>query len=160
MEKNFNGLLEDYRMEVLPMLTKNWETMTVEEQNSIGTLNNFFCGLHLLVGLAETTFSTLLQWEITHFKEAVGAATFLHFTQKSNESGIIRLIRTACKALSKHGSEQSGVFQPFTSYLKLNGVKRNPLATFKGNRFNIIFYDAGALFYIADLVKSFFCDAW
>lgn len=42
VEKNFNGLLEDYRMEVLPMLTKNWETMTVEEQNSIGTLNNFF----------------------------------------------------------------------------------------------------------------------
>ena len=100
-----------------------------------------------------------MQWEVTQFKEAVGAAVFLSYAQK-HESGTVWLIRTACKALSKHGCEQSDVFQAFTSYLKLNGVKRNPLATFKGNRFNILFYDAGALFYIAPLVKSFFGNVW
>lgn len=79
---------------------------------------------------------------------------------KKSESGIIRLIRTACKALSKHGSEQSGVFHSFTQYLLSNGIKRNPLATFRGNRFNIVFYDAGALYYISSLVKKFFIEVW
>ena len=72
----------------------------------------------------------------------------------------MRLIRTACKALSKHGNEQCGVYQAFTSYLSSKGIKRNPLATFKGNRFNILFYDAEALYYIYDQVKAFFGDVW
>lgn len=37
---------------------------------------------------------------------------------------------------------------------------RNPLATFRGNRFNTLFYDAGTLHYISDLVKAFFKDVW
>lgn len=81
------------------------------------------------------------------------------FSRKS-ESGTVRLIRTVCKALSKHGNEQCGVYQAFTSYLSSKAIKKNPLATFKGNRFNILFYDAGALYYISDLVKAFFKDVW
>ena len=65
-----------------------------------------------------------------------------------------------CKALSKHGCEQSGVYLPFTTFLKANGVCRNPLASFRGNRFNIVFYDAGALFYIAPLVQKIFKEVW
>ena len=79
---------------------------------------------------------------------------------RKSESGIVRLIRTACKALSKHGSEQSGMYQPFTTFLRSNGVARNPLATFRGNRFNILFYDAGTLFHIAPLVQKFFIEVW
>jgi len=60
-------------------------------------------------------------------------------------------VRTACKALSKHDSEQNGIYQSFTSFLSSHGV---PKASFKGNSFNILFFfDAGALFYIAPLVK-------
>ena len=81
------------------------------------------------------------------------------FSRKS-ESGTVRLIRTVCKALSKHGNEQCGVYQAFTSYLSSKAIKKNPPATFKGNRFNILFYDAGALYYISDLVKAFFKDVW
>ena len=51
-------------------------------------------------------------------------------------------------------------YQSFTSYLATNGIKRNPLASFRGNRFNILFYDAGAVYYISDLVVSFFRDIW
>ena len=59
-----------------------------------------------------------------------------------------------------HGSEQSGVYLPFTAFLKSNGVSRNPLASFRGNHFNVVFYDAGALFYIAPLVQRFFKEVW
>lgn len=158
-EKSFNSLLESYRLEVLPSVIDNWDELNIDEQQSISTLNNFFCGLHLLVGMADTASSTLLEWELTHFKESVGAAALFGIIKKS-ESGIIRLIRTACKALCKHGSEQSGVYQPFTLFLESKGIKKNPLVSFQGNRFNIVFYDAGALYYISEHVISFFNEVW
>ena len=149
VEKYFNSLLEEYRLQVLPIVIDNWVDLNVEEQQSISTLNNFFCGLHLLVGMADTASSTLLQWELSHFEGSVGAATLFGGVKKS-ESGIIRLVRTACKALCKHGSEQSGVYQPFTSFLKSKGLKKNPLVPFRGNCFNIVFYDAGVLYYSSE----------
>ena len=34
------------------------------------------------------------------------------------------------------------------------------MASFRGNRFNILFYDAGAIFYISDLMTKFFKEVW
>ena len=123
----------------------------------VASLNNFFCGMHLIVGMADTASSTLIQWEESNssIQDAVSKSSAI--LQRRSESGTVRLIRTVCKALSKHGSEQSGVYQQFTSFLKSNGIARNPLATFRGNRFNIVFYDAGATYYISPLVEQFFC---
>ena len=137
MEK-FNCLLEDYRSEILPLVISDWDTLSADEQLNFSTLNNFFCGMHVIVGMADTASSTLLHWESIQLDAPHGPV----MVQKT-EPGTIRLIRTACKALSKHGSEQSGVYVPFSAFLKSNGVRRNPLATFRGNRFNIVFYDAG-----------------
>ena len=155
VEKNFNSLLQSYRLEVLPSVVDNWAELGEDEQQGISTLNNFFCGLHLLVGMADVASSTLLQWELTHFEGTVGAAALFSSATRQSESGIVRLIRTACKALCKHGSEQSGVYQPFTTFLATNGIKKNPLVSFRGNRFNIVFYDSGALYYISDQVVKF-----
>ena len=79
----------------------------------ISTLNNFFCGLHLLVGMADTASSTLLRLEASNMQLVRSSSAVL--PQKS-ESGTVRLIRTACKALSKHGSEQTGVYQPLMAF--------------------------------------------
>ena len=81
--------------------------------------------------------------------------TLQHAMVNKSEPGTIRLIRTACKAFSRHGSEKSGVYQHFTAFLKINNVPRNPLASFRGNRFNIAFYDAGAFYHIAPLAEKF-----
>ena len=97
--------------------------------------------MHVLVGLADTASSTLLQWE-NAVEATVGAATIGY---AKSESGIVRLIRTTCKAMGRHANEQSGVYQPFTTFLKANNISRNPLAPFKGNRFSILFYDAGVI---------------
>ena len=76
--------------------------------------------------MADTAASTLLQWETTHFSEdPINHATGV-LVHKS-ESGTVRLVQTACKTLSKHGSEQSGVYQPFTAYLSSNNIPKNPL---------------------------------
>ena len=111
----------------------------------MSSLINFFCGLHLLVGMADAAASTLLQWEATHFS---ADPTSSSVSVRKSESGIVRLVCTACKALSKHGSEQNGVYQLFTTYLSSNNLPKNPLVTFRGNRFNILFYDTGAVYHI------------
>ena len=116
--------------------------------------------MHVVVGMADTASSTLLQWENSHFSSngyVSGGSQQGPVLVRKSESGTIRLIRTACKALSKHGSEQSGVYQPFTNYLKSNGVLKNPLATFRGNRFNILFHDAGVVYHLSSF---FFTQVW
>ena len=156
VQKNFNELLQSYRLEILPDVVSSWPDLAPEEQQHVSSLNNFFCGLHMIVGMADTAASVLCHWEATTVTSTAGSGVIV----RKSESGTVRLVRTACKALSKHGSEQSGVYQSFTSFLSSHGVSKNPLASFKGNRFNILFFDAGALFYIAPLVKQFFIDVW
>ena len=111
--------------------------------------------MHVIVGLVDAASATctLLNWEKTHSDPSI--PSFGPVIARKTERGIIRPIQTVCKALSKHGCEQSGVYLPFTTFLKSNGVSRNPLASFRGNMFNIIFYDAGALFNIDPLVQKF-----
>ena len=62
VQKNFNSLLEDYRAEILPSMVDNWDKLTTAEQDHFSSLNNFFCGTHILVDMADTTASSLLTW--------------------------------------------------------------------------------------------------
>ena len=60
VQKNFNSLLEEYRAKILPEITSLWQDFTSEEQQSMSSLNNFFCGLHLLAGMADAAASTFI----------------------------------------------------------------------------------------------------
>ena len=64
--------------------------------------------------------------------------------------------------MGRHGSEQSGVYQSFTISLKANNNIRwrNPLAPFMGNRFNILFFDAGVVFFLSLLMKKLLIEVW
>ena len=76
-----------------------------------------------------------------------------------SNTGTVRLIRTACKAFQKHGSEQSGAHMPFSTFLAANYyTKRVPLASFCGNRFNILFHNGGALYFLRSAIKEFFAQ--
>ena len=55
-------------------------------------MNNFFCGLHFLVGLADAAEATVKLWE----------ARF-NSVEASTSSGTQRLVRTACKAFHHRG---------------------------------------------------------
>ena len=73
--------------------------------------------------------------------------------------GTVRLIRTACKAFEKHGNEQSGAHSTFKTFLQSHNeyhLKKVPLASFRGNRFNIIFLDAGILYFLRKAIDDFF----
>lgn len=79
---------------------------------------------------------------------------------KKSESGVLRLIRTSCKAFSFNGDAKSGCHVPFMTfikdYFKENGMHSFPLTNFKGNRFNILFHNAGIVYFFHEKIKLFF----
>ena len=85
VEKKFNTLLEDYRCEILPSVVADWDVLSEDEQLHLSSLNNFFCGMHLTVGMTDCVLSTLLQWENTHFDEPLSR----HISVSKSEPRVI-----------------------------------------------------------------------
>ena len=77
-------------------------------------MSNFFCKLHLLANFATETDKVLDSFE----KIALSDAHENTFAFKTFESGVARLIRTACKAFHKRGSDEAGVIFQFFSHWK------------------------------------------
>lgn len=153
----FNDLLEGYRKEVLAATRDDWQELSEEEQCSIAKLNNHFCGLHMLVNLAEQCNAVLVEFENMQSLASTSSGSVsgdIQITDKS-ESGTIRLVRTCCKTFERHGSEQAGRMVEFAEYCRENGVSQLPLAKFKGNRFNILFYDAAGVYFLHQLMASY-----
>lgn len=60
----------------------------------------------------------------------------------------MHLIPSACKAIQKQCSQNAGCHIMFKAYLETQGVKIFPISKFVGNRFNIVFYNTGGLYYL------------
>jgi len=159
VEKSCNTMLESFRQEVLPVVTDGWKDMSDEERSQLSSMNNFYCGLHFVVGLAEQAQETLKQWEKSELEPAQLQANQAAF-HNSSESGTVRLVRTVCKALEAHCNEQSGNHVQFRAFLDSHGAGAIPLARFVGNRFNILFYNAGGVYYLQEDVKAFYDTAF
>ena len=144
-EKLFNDLLADYRAEVLPEVINGWSGLEQNERDQITRMNNFFCGLHYLVGLANAAEATLQTWEATINEENI----------QTQSSGTQRLIHTACKAFHHRGSEQAGCSTKFRSFLRQQRIYEMPLAAFQGNRFNILFYDAAGVYFLHEYMLQY-----
>ena len=157
-EKKFNELLKDYRLSVLPYTIQNYDHLDEESKKSVGTLMNFFCGMHSLVHIAEVSATSLLKVETELFEPQnppISDPAFL----KANESGCTRLIRTACKAFARGADEKSGCHLPFLifagQFLKEKNMKTLKLTPFRGNRFNILFFNAGQVFFLRETMTDF-----
>lgn len=95
-------------------------------------MGNFFCKMHILVNFATEADKALKIFE----SPVINDGNNPHTSDSSSESGCVILIRTACKAFTKHGSDKSGVASYWNSFL--NSKERvSKLVTFRGNRFNM-----------------------
>ena len=54
-QKKFNNLLVEYRKQIVPLALKDegWQNLSEEQQKKILNVNEFYCGLHFLVGMAD-----------------------------------------------------------------------------------------------------------
>ena len=157
-EKKFNSLLEDYREKILTKMQQGWGNMSTDEQSALARLNNFFCGMHFMVAMADQANDTLLQIEkvLSEGIGNLGASKISPSFCSSKESGTVRMIRTVCNAVQKHGSQRAGAYIYFAQFLKDRGIESMPLATFRGNRFNIVFYDAAGIYHLYSFLLEFF----
>ena len=86
------------------------------EQKNFNSLNDFFCGLHCLVGLADQAEASIKLWEGLLIGDAkVGSLN--HGSYSKGESGTLCLIHTVCKSVSERGCEKSGRMVTFATFL-------------------------------------------
>ena len=100
-ELKFNELSESYRSDILPKMVTDWDQLPEDDKTILSRLNNFFCGLHSLVHIAEVINKSLVDIEKNNFNEEV--LVFNKKFNKTSESAVVRLIRTCCKAFSLGG---------------------------------------------------------
>lgn len=129
-EKNFNRLLEEFRKEVLPQVVDNLGALTENQQKPISAMNNLFCGLHLLVGMADVAEDSLKKFERNFLDgKLIGSAAVPELKiYHRQESGTLRLLRTSSKAFAVGEDEKNGVSLFWKTYL--NEKRRKIL--FKG----------------------------
>ena len=125
------------------------------KKKSLSNVNQFFCGLHFLVGLADQAEACLKIWENLLFgNEKIGSLA--HGGYSNGESGTTRLIRTVCKSVQEKGCEKSGRMFSFITHMKELGVNQIPLYPFLGNRFNILFLNGAGVFSLYSFLLDFF----
>ena len=153
-ELKWHHMLENYRKNILPDVQKNWDTLTEEEREPIEKLRSFFCGLHTYVQAAEVSGAALM--EIEPEKKSTGPQIV-----KTNEPGTVRLIRTAAKAFARGGDEKNGCYGEFRNFGPLkqkvseSGLTSIPIVPFRGNRFNIIFFNGGFVYFLHKEIITF-----
>ena len=151
-QKSFNTLLATYRSDILPSVVSNWKSLSNDEQLTISQMHNFYCGMHLVVNMAEHTYESLKLVERNFESETTHAFC-------TDEPGTVRLVRTACKAFERRGDEKSGCPIQFQAYLKRKGIPIKKLIHFRGNRFNIIFANGARTYYLHQHITSFL-NSW
>ena len=112
-QKSFNNLLATYRAEILPNVIENWNGLSEHEQLSLSQMYHFYCGMHLVVNMAEHASESLKLAERNYNSPTGPSAIYI-----TNEPATIRLIRTACKEFERRGDEKSGGPLQFSAYLK------------------------------------------
>lgn len=157
-EIKFNELLEEYRKSILPYAIYNFHQLNNYQKESVSKLLNFFCGLHSIVHIAETCNKSLLEVEKDIF---IDSSVPIHDPafKKNNESGTARLVRTSCKAFARGADEKSGCHIQFITYihdcLKANNYRSLKLVPYRGNRFNILFHNAGQVYLLHQEMINF-----
>ena len=146
----FNSKLEIIRSELLPKVMSNWDELEDIQKGEIIRMGSFLCKLHLLCKFSTQTGKSLKEFEYIILDKDYEK----QFAFNTKESSPTQLIRIACKAFHPRGSDECGVASYFNAFLS-NRDQSNLFASFIGNRFNILYYNASALYFLKDAIKDF-----
>ena len=103
----FNSPFTEYSKRILPNVVKEWATLNTTEKDYNSTVNEFFCGLHVLVAMADQAEACMKGWEGMLYGDAK-LGSLAHGGYSNGESGTTRRIRTVCKYVQERGCEKSG----------------------------------------------------
>lgn len=125
-ENFLNKLLQQYKQEIFPNIQLNFNNLTRNEQQLCSQINNFYCGLHLLIGIADVCEAALKKFETEYLDgKVVGSAQRPELQRYHKaESGTLRLLRTSSKAFAMGEDERSGIFLPLKLTLTLKEKRK------------------------------------
>ena len=63
IQKKFDSVFQDYRASVLPKVIENWDAINENIQCTFIKVDDFFCGFHSVVGIADQTEASLKTWD-------------------------------------------------------------------------------------------------
>ena len=127
--------------------------MTIEEQALCSRMNNFFCALYLLVGMADYVSTGLKKFEVMYEMEKSSHAEELKAV--SNLMKLDRYVWSECPARHfRHGDEKSGCYSAWKSH-RLSRNEKTLFVRFKGNRFNILFLLAQYVYHVRQDIVDF-----
>ena len=145
VNKKFVQLLEEWREKTLPNVISNWDKLSPETKTNMTTINDLYCGKHLVLNLQDYAGAALKEWEqVESDSGKLGREKHLPWSRK--ESATFLAIRSVCEAYGPDASAQAGSPTEFTDYLDKIGDKSN-LKMYRGNRFNIPFENGAAVYY-------------
>lgn len=99
-----------------------------------------------MLNFQEYAAAALKEWEQVKGNGAkLGREKHLLWNRKS-ESATFLAIRSACEAFGPDANAQAGSPKEFNDYVEQKGEK-NHLKAYRGNRFNIPFYNGAAVYY-------------
>jgi hypothetical protein len=55
--------LEEWREQILPLHVENWENLDDKKKTEIISINDFYCGMHFILGLQDNFESNIKEWE-------------------------------------------------------------------------------------------------
>ena len=139
-------LLEEWREKTLPLVVREWETLSDTVKNNLKSVNDLYCGKHVVLNLQEYAGAALYDWEMVEAGGTkIGMKKHLLWNRKS-ESATMLCIRTVCEAFGPDGNAQAGCPVEFSGYLGEIG-DRIRLTAYRGNRFNVPFVNGAAVYY-------------
>lgn len=157
-EHKFHNILNSYRSELVPKFKQNWMNLSTTVQEKILELHQFFCGLHLMIGVADTINASFKDIQQLHdTMNVMPDEDEINLPGKSEgDSAIVQCIRVVCKALAKGADPKSGRHRNWKTYCsRINHPEYvSMLQSFKGNRFNIIFLLGGNLYFLREHILT------
>lgn len=63
VNKKFVKILEEWREQILPLHVENWENLDDKKKTEIISINDFYCGMHFILGLQDNFESNIKEWE-------------------------------------------------------------------------------------------------
>ena len=148
-------MLKKWKTEVAKVSVSYFEEMNESAKKICTSVNKLRCNMHFLLTLADAAEKGLNEDDKIVQNDGVTCSKLR--IQKHGESGPTRTIRTLCKAFQKHRSAQAGVMSHFAVHLRNSPVK---LTSFRGNRFNISFWNPACVLFHQRHFMSFFLYIW
>ncbi|XP_072040335.1 uncharacterized protein [Amphiura filiformis] len=148
VNKAYIEKLEKWRAKALPQVTENWEDIDDDVKQQMLTINDMYCGKHLVLNLQEYAASALFEWEIIEAGENKLGREKKVLWSRGKESATLLTVRSFCNLLGPECDEKSGMVEDFKSILTTHhNQSKSHLQSYRGNRFNVPFHNSAATYH-------------